>query len=113
MVTERKKKIDLEVKSEERHKRRGHWRSGRGVAEDRQTSEERRGRLEGSFHGERKNRGRLEGGRVMVLADSGRADSSTEKRGKTALCYTTQETDHMVCLTACVVFSVCVQPSQS
>lgn len=40
-----------------------------------------------SFHGERENRGRkLEGGRVMVLADTGRADSTIERKGKTALC---------------------------
>lgn len=55
------------------------------------------------------NRGRrLEGGSVMVLADSGRADSSIVWRGKTALCCTIQEPDHSMvsllvwyCLSSC------------
>ncbi len=89
----REEEKDLEVKTEIKG---GDSGGVGGGGKGRQMSEERRGRQEGSFQGERKNRGRLEGGRVMVLADSGRADSSTERRGKTALCYTTQETDHTV-----------------
>ena len=81
------------------------WRSGRKKTDEwGERTEERRWRQEGRFHGGRKNRGcRLKGG--------GRDDGFSrqqyrERRGKTALCCTTQEADHNG-LFACLCGIIC------